>query len=376
MAVILGTPGANTSSGGSTTAKKNYFYLSDKDSNIFRILPPFNELAEKNIWAQWTALHWGYGVMDENGNFRRRNFYCIREYDFKTKTLIRECPQCVKIAKETESRDALKLKMEREGKSPEEIQAALKPLSDWLKSYNLQKGFLMNVINQEGKIGLLMVPKKAFDSFKESRNAFKESTGIDVVAVNGAWVQFKKQKTGPNPVDWLHQASIMQESRGGGVMATKLHELTADVIDRLPSEAFDIRNVYHRLTSEQIQILVQSNGDPEVAKDVFSVSETKARAMSNGSPKLDTIVIQPGTVPVGTASETRAVEAAAKVAVAPPPAAPSPTIVEDEDEEALLLAKLAAARQKKSVPKAAPVAVPVTGDTMSNEDFLKQFGGK
>ena len=52
----------------------------EEGSNIFRVLPPFGELAEAGTWCVKTVSHWGY----KSSEGRPKNFLCLG----------RDCPEC------------------------------------------------------------------------------------------------------------------------------------------------------------------------------------------------------------------------------------------------------------------------------------------
>ena len=81
MAVALGK--SNYGGGG----KKTYFKLKDGD-NVYRILPPMFDLAEKGVWTKYYAVEYGY----YNTQGKMRPFLACRVVNKKTKMVEVESP--------------------------------------------------------------------------------------------------------------------------------------------------------------------------------------------------------------------------------------------------------------------------------------------
>lgn len=365
MSMAIGTPQYGAK-------KKNNFRLQDGD-NIFRILPPLGELAAEGIWAVYDSMHWGY-----KGSRGMRPFKCIQKKDFKTKMIKVQCPECDKIAEKTALVEDHKKSLAAQGKSPEEIAESVKPLSDWLFSHNLDKKWYLNVLTQDGKIGRLAIPHKMYTQLQEVITDLVSKQGVDPIGVEGG-LWFNLVRTGKG-LQTTHRVAVVEqmETINGRAMRTyKPAPLTQEVLQRVGTEAYDLKNAVKSLSFDDIQLIVKSGGDPEIVDAIFGNGEV-TRSAEQAAPADD----EPDTGAV--ASFKAAPVAAAPVAaapVAPAPVAPAVVVaapaVSEVDEEAALLAQLEAARAKKAAAKAAPVmsaapAAPASG--LSDDEFVKAYG--
>lgn len=376
MTIAIGTPQYGSK-------KKLNIRLKDGATRA-RILPPLGTLASEGKWAIFDSIHWGY-----KGSGGMRPFRCIQKIDFKTKMVKVQCPECDKIAQKKALLEATKKKLEAEGKTPDQIKEFVKPLADWLFSHNLDKKWYMNVVTPESKIGRLAVPHKSYTALQELITELVSKKNIDPIGVEGG-VEFDFIRSGSGNQTTHRVAVVMQQMEvdvGGQKMkveAIKPAPLTEDVISRLATEAFDLSDSATVLTYDQIQMLVSSEGDPEIADQVFGTGQVSRTIDNAGGDEAD---IDPGagaTLPTLPAAP-----------VMPPPPAPAAAVVPSQaDQIAALqaqLAKLTAAPAAPAVStgsallaspspaptvSAAPAPAPSVANpaSMSDADFIKAFG--
>lgn len=348
--------------------KKNNFRLQDGD-NIYRILPPLGELAETGTWAIYESVHWGY-----KGSKGFRPFKDIQKKNRKTKMVIQACPECDKIAEKLASLEDTKKRLQAEGRTEDQIKEFVKPLTDWLFSHNLDKKWNVNAMTLDGKIGKLAIPHKMFVQLQlVIEKLVKE--GVDPIAVDGG-VYFNLVRTGQGR-QTTHSVSVveMEEVINGRKMRTyKPAPLTEEVLGRLATEAFDLKNTVASLSYDEILAIVSSGGDPDVVDSVFSNGEVKSNTAAATATSLPDEDEEP--------DETSTV---VNVAVKPEPvkAPAEPVSVKSQVDAELLATKAQMAEllrqlaeaQKNATPKA--TATPTTPpSTPSDEDFINQFGFK
>ncbi len=71
----------------------------------------------------------------------------------------------------------------------------------------------------------------------------------------------------------MHTAHVVNESipvNGEQYERVKPAPLSQEVLDRMPTESFDLGNLFTVLTVEQVKLIVDSNYDPEVVDRVFA----------------------------------------------------------------------------------------------------------
>lgn len=374
--------------------RKNNFRLQD-GSNVYRILPPLGELATEGVWAVYDSLHWGY-----KGSKGMRPFKCIQKKDFKTKMIKVQCPECDKIAERQATYDDQMKALEAQGKSKEEAREYLKPLGDWLYSHNLDKKWYVNALAPDGKIGRLAIPHKMYVQLQEVIADLVSKQGVDPIGVDGG-VWFDLIRTGKGN-QTAHRVAVVEQVEvvnGRSMRVYKPAPLTQDVISRLSSEAYDLKNAVRVLSYDEIKSIVTSGGDPEVVDALFGSGEVRERATE--APTDDEP--ENGAV-ASTNAAMRTIPAAPSEPA--PVAAPTPVTAAAEDPAAAMKAQFEAqmkAMQEEFARKlaaattaapavATPVATPATtaaptpgptptastapapATTMTDDDFISQFG--
>jgi hypothetical protein len=316
---------ANYSSG-----KKNFFKVKD-GSQEYRILPPFAELAKEGRWAVYESVHWGY--KDSNGKFKI--FRCIQQ---KKGTMIsKECPECSSIAAKTKARDAKKEELQKKGKNANEIKELLTPFNDWLQAHNNQRCWYVNAMNSAGEIGRLEIKHTCYQALMaEIRELLKK--GIDPLdPAKGVWFKFTRTGMGRDTKYKVDVAKEVVTVNGDELMRTKFAPLTPDVLERMQSEAWLLKDMFTSLDFDQVKRLVESGGDPSVTDSVFGSGQLGDEA----EPTEEEL-----------AGSTTTVTANAVANALPKEESPDP--------EAQELAKFRESRK--------------TGKGMSNDEFMSTFG--
>lgn len=365
--------------------KKNKWNVEDNEKgdavNIYRILPPFGALAEDGRWAFFDKVHWGY--KDSNG--WSRNFRCIKEVDFKTKMVKQACPECDLIEKTLKKKDAFIEQQKANGLSDEQAKEAAKPLSEWLKSHNLDKKWYINVKNQKGEVGRLKVAHKHFQALQVVIEDLLKK-GIEPIDVNGGvWFNFKRTGRGLQTQHFVYvDTEAITLPDGRKVQGDKPAPLTPDDLAKMQKDAYELNTMFTDLTFEKIKRLVDGNGDQSVVDAVFAAPVTTPAgatvAVATGSDNDEPDEPMEARMPTKVAAPTSA------PTPAPVQLAPAPVVVVD-DEETQMLARLASIRQKKAEAAAAAgntntvnlsqgvIASAANAKTMDDAEFLKNFGG-
>src|SRR5512138_271866 len=115
-----------------------------------RVLPPIHSCAATGKWCMQHKQHFGYDTPKEDGEGKNFNtFYCVEVFDFKTKTVSQECPECIQLKEQKDLLDATKKKLAAKGLSKDEIAKSVEPITNWLSKHNLDSRYYLNVMSPD-----------------------------------------------------------------------------------------------------------------------------------------------------------------------------------------------------------------------------------
>jgi hypothetical protein len=236
--------------------KTNWFkFPKEGGSLILRILPPYGSLRKSGRWCQYYAVHFGY--RDTKGNLR----------PFQSCEVINRRTNMVEVVDPAVER-IKKIKMAQDKARLEGNEELVKKLGEQLKIFNLKKAYYMNVMDLQGKIGVISIPyrmKEALDAEIKSLQA----KGINPISIDdGRFFVFTRTGFGSNT---SHKVSVYKEEvimNGMRVEVDKKHALTADVAERIQSEGADLGKLYIAPTSEEIAQIVA--GDARTLEEIFA----------------------------------------------------------------------------------------------------------
>jgi hypothetical protein len=331
--------------------------LKTQGSHVYRILPPFGVLAKLGRWSQYEALHWGFKL----SNGKHRAFRCILRKKRGTNLVTQECPMCTKMAQVEADKKAKFDQMTKSKKSPEEISKALEPIEAWQQAFNLQKGHFLNVLSPDGQIGRLFIKIRCKQSLDKTLASIISEEGVDPIwAEQGVWLDFQRFGAGRNDTVYdVKPAYEVVEVNGRKLKSVKNAPLSQDTINRMTTEAWDLATFYRDLSFDEIQMLVSSNGDPQIMDSLFGMPVT---AKSEEIPEEDDVsgYEEPD---METPAEALLEEAKKQETAVPVSAA-----------EQQLLAQLAALRSTKTKVDHTPTPKPENDTDRMTQDFLRTFG--
>lgn len=251
--------------------RKNAWYL-EEGNNYARILPPVKSLAEKGVWALYEKIHWG--LLNSEG--KKRTFKCI-EVRGKDKMIKVHCPMCDLIATRQHERDVKAQEFEKQGLGPDTIKNKLKPLDEWLKAFNADSKWYVNILKPTGEIGRLSFAhtyKKALDvHIGKLVNPEKGRKPVDPIAADEGVIfnfYYKKgnQKTRVQTVE-IYQEEI-DIGNGNTAQVIKKLPLTEQILNRLEAESWDLVGMNKVLAAKDIQALVDSGFDSSLVDALFT----------------------------------------------------------------------------------------------------------
>jgi hypothetical protein len=294
---------------------KPYHTIKEIGENTFRIAPPCRSLvtAPNPDYAIFNKVHFGYGVQDDQNpdKIRARPFYCIHKTDYKTKMVLVQCPECAKIKQVVDEMEALKAKLTNEGHPKDYITQAVSPQAQWLQSHNLDNKWYGYAKNLAGEWNVIKIGHKAKLALDDRMKRTFREDGIKALdPASGVWFKFTKNGLrGPNA---LTTVEVLKEKvdMGNGVKAEVVKSAPLTESDVKSIEGLqDVTNICARLTKDQIQALVDSAGNPDVAKTIFALGTKTATSQ---------VTLAAATVPSTTTVVTPEVKAA--VVTTPPKA--------------------------------------------------------
>ena len=405
---------SNFAEPGTGTGNRTKNFKLEQGSNRYRIGPAYASLAASGRWNHNIRQHYGYkGAEDaQTGKSFPRTFICPQEIDRKTEIVKVPCAECDDTAQLSEKVELRAQKLEQEGKSEEDINTVLGPQKKYLKEHNLDKKHLVLAKNESNEWGVLWLPWKALEALIARRKKIQEEDGVDILStVDGCWVDFVRSGDGFRNTAYACDvvSEIVLMENGKKAKMPKQEALTDADFDAIEATCPDLTTVGTRLTSEQIERLVESRGDPEVVDAVFNEARETKKGRKEASPSpAPTATVKNRPAPKVEAKEVDDVPenmmGASKSA-----AAVAHEAVPEVDEEAALLAQLAAARAKKAAaakavevrgtfkelppdvevtekvapkkvtPKPEPepeISPDVDPDTLSDDQFMKVYGKK
>lgn len=258
----VGTPDVNNKK----YAKKKYFSIV-KGTQVYRILPPLGDLADRGIWNSYAAVHYGY--RDSRGFMKV----------FQSPKVVNRKTKMVEVPDEAEERikriEAAKAQLvDRHTKSPSEALAAqIAKLEAELKTFNLEKRFYVNAMNLQGEIGLLKLKMREKNAIDAARKQIEESDGIDPIGVEGAFLTIVKSGDGAQNSTISVTLNMKTENvNGKNFKVPNTHKVTEDLYPRLEKETFELNKLFVRPTAEEVAEIVK-NG-PAAVDAVFAKYRT------------------------------------------------------------------------------------------------------
>lgn len=316
MSVKLG----NAKYGGDFVQKK---YFKQKEGEvIFRIIPPLGNLADSGKWSMYYEVHYGY--KDSQG--KNKPFQSPLVKNRKTKMI--EVPDAALEKIEKLKAALVKAKADGDEKTIE----GLNKLVGGKGQYNLDKNHYMNVIDQQGNIGVLKIRHNAKKALDIEITRLREKEGVDPLSVdNGRFFIFRRTGMG---LDTTFSVAILKEKLNiqgvGQVERDLVHKLDEATIERLGKEAAELDKIFKRPTAEEVAKIVAAGSGSKVIDEILGKANDKAQDDAPpADDEDDTATAAPAattTQATATVAQTATVQATAPAAAAPA-AAPKVEVV-------------------------------------------------
>lgn len=278
--------------------KKKRFSLGE-GTTVFRVLPPMFSLEGTQKWYARHKVHFGYkGVNKKNpAEAVYRPFLCVEQGTWNNTTnkfvVSQPCPQCEKIKEMKELKQQQEVELKKQGKTGEELKKGLEQINNWLRTFNLDNKYHLNVKMPNNEFGKIKLPQTVFKNLKEEFD--KLGTGLHNLS----------RKTKLNPVSPSAGVWVAVTRKGGGFLNTEyspvefltedvtVQDMVIPVIKKAPLTEADYKQALDDcwdlsdpgaavLTVEQVQQLVNSSGDPEDVDAIFNRTQYSVKLPETG----------------------------------------------------------------------------------------------
>ncbi len=339
---------------------KKYFKLKDGDSK-FRILPPLGDNAETGVWSVFYRVHYGY----KNTKGKLRVFQS---------SLVKNKKGMVEVPDAAVQRVAdLKAKLEaaKAAGQKEMVERLGKLVSGQKPMYNVDSNHYMNVVDDQGNIGVLKLRHRAKQALDVQIKKLREK-GIDPLSVdNGRFFVFTRTGSG---LDTTFNVEILKkdiEVAGVGMVQQEVvHKLSEELISRLSDEAANLSKLFKALTAEQIQSIVDRSdlltGQSPAIDELF---DTQGGGDDSSGDEGDA---EGDEEPASGTATTAAAAAPTQAAQTAPPAQATPVAIVETKAEAKAATQATATPAATTSNPLQTTAESVAG--ISDADFLKSLG--
>jgi hypothetical protein len=261
---------------------QKWFYLKDNVDNIYRVLPPIKGLARTGEYMKFYAIH--RNIPDTKA--RKRAFQCVEQKN-RDGIITQHCALCDRV-RELE----VQLKLAKDGGASKD------QLQDFRMTHimplQVEKKFYINVVNQEGAIGILSVPYKLGKSLELLGKQW-EGRGFDITGMNGVFLNFKKVNRFKGDKEVQYSVDAYMAPTADGQFNLLKHELTPEVVQRLGSEAGNLANLFKTIEVDQVSMLSTLEGEAraEYMTSLWATpeKEEEASALVNRIPGTNAVAV-------------------------------------------------------------------------------------
>jgi len=245
----------------------------NQGDNIYRILPPFGDVAEGYPYRRW-VIAW---LMDPQTN-RKRPYASPRSFAADS-----ACPVSEYISLVEKKKEALEASLKNRGASREELKEALKPYTEVLWTIKPKSSYIYNACSKAGEVGLLELKKTAHDSMKKQMMQYVTDYGQDPTSLasesddSGVWFKITREGEGTDTEYSVSKNQTKKKTSEGIVWVDDRDSLPDNVVDNYDNLGYDLTTLYKRMSYEDIKDVLMYNlaniydQYPELIVDGFEV---------------------------------------------------------------------------------------------------------
>lgn len=365
-----------------------------------RLLPPLHSCSlpgpNAGRWAIMHKQHFGFDTVSASGDRSWNTFYCVEEFDFKTRTITKPCPSCEDNKQKKALFESSKKELGFAGKTGDEIKRLTEPLDNWLRKHNLDAKWYINVKTVEGEYCTLKIGtklKKKLDTLiKELREPTRPGRQpIDVFdPADGIWLDFTRTGKGFDS-DYDVRCSMETKMVNVDGVSTPVEvyrkaPLADDEKEAAEQTTYDLSDIgIRRLSYQQVVDLVRCDGNPDAIDGIFKAgTQAPMGGTYTGAPAGGVVVNPEVAVASGPSVAEKAPAAGFKDLTGVAASVPTTAQLDAKQEQQLtkaaaLVETVVAAKPLSTEPgprpasKPAPVAM-TDFASMSIEELQKKFG--
>jgi hypothetical protein len=309
------------------------------------------------------------------GKRRPYNFQCLEIVNRQTKNIERHCPFCDKARANKVHYEAAKTK----GLDADKLEEFRKK---HVQAYESEKKHYVNAVNLDNKVGVLKLGIKAHEALRARIVEISNTYQIDPTGIEGLFLNFKKVQKYKGDRDTFYTVDLAQDvvnENGRVASVPKQHTMTREFIGTLETSATDLGGFIREITVQDATVLADASEDalPMLLERIFSRKEYVTSEVSIG-----------GTNSVAL-NQTRVDGNGVTVRSAMPVAAAQAPLAHDLPP--FDVSNSVSSTYTIVMPAQAPVgappyntaglvmpvqqAAPTVSKSMSDDEFMKMFGG-
>lgn len=303
---------------GQRFTKRKINSVKKDESNVFRVLPPYGKLRDKNRISFYWKLHYGF-VKSKSG--KSIPIACIEEskYENKVKIITKRCPLCDKIAAMQNALAALSTRPDGQAAS-----LAITQQLEGMLNYGkpTSNHHYMNVLTRAGAAELLKIGHKHMNALNDTLGKISAELHVQATALDqGLYLDFRRSGKGSDAIQTVNTFQITERDPQTGDLKPRYVEsrLTPQDAERILKDVSELSELYRVFSAEDLILI--SRGDEETIKRLFSApTEAEEEEPENTQQAVNGLVADAMTNYMAQGQPT----AAPAPAVAPTPA-PAPT---------------------------------------------------
>jgi hypothetical protein len=300
-----------------------------------RIFPPMHSLqGNERGWACFHSQHFGFlalGYKDKTKT-RAAPFGCVEKINQQTEMVEVSCAECRDIEiheKQVADREAfIAGDLKKRGILDEKtIDNAIKadPTwiagKNWLQQHNLDRKWYINCVDQAGKLGVLKIAHKHKQALEVEiarmrKGGFEPINDFD----SGCYFVFSRSGKGSSTIHSV--IPYFEPGATYGQQTLKMAPLSDELLEKALTTLPDLTTVVKKVSPEQVKLLVESDGSPEVVETILNMTQRKEGSPGFSPPKAPAVNLPPALLAQAEAPTIPVVLPPPPAPVAPPVAAP------------------------------------------------------
>ena len=260
----------------SNFTKTNYFQLKEGTARFRLLEHPLKSEGKTPFKEHW--VHWfQFEIQQPDGTLKKTYRTGLSPYATEGKCALREAAASVrsemtKLAAPftTESLDASGNKVSKINfdKMPKEVSQKYTSLKDQADKFKAQRHYYVNAVDEAGNLGVLKLPKTAFDSLlTEIKRLVPARSKNPLGLTDGVWFEFSRTGKGMRDTKYTVQVHRINKTVDGEVVEVINRAPLADELkNNYSSLGADLDKLFKQLTYEDTVKIVKGDFSPFTAR--------------------------------------------------------------------------------------------------------------